>query len=344
MTDTLLRQVALVAESQLINASDLTKVSAALQKQATRDLVQFWGIKATVDAFPRLEDVPVGYWPIVIMDNIGQDAEGIHLDKNNQPFALVTAREQVDAWSLTASHEMIEMLVDPFGMRLTTSDSPKADQGRAQFLVEPCDPSEAAEFAYTANGILVSDFYSVRYFDPVAAPGVRYSFTGAIREPRQVLRGGYLSWLDIASDTWWQEIWFSSSEPTFRNLGQISASDGSFRSQIDRRIARETAQALSGGISAARAAGVPVMTMTEASTQRAFSLRQQIEELTAGTAERGETAERATRGEIAGMGGWRTQAQRSEGRRSDGRRSGSRRGGNGSQTESLRTAPSVWPD
>jgi len=62
-----------------------------------------------------------------------------------------------------------------------------------QFLVEACDPSEATEFAYTANGILVSDFYSVRFFDPVAARGVRYSFTGAIRRPREVIRGGYLS-------------------------------------------------------------------------------------------------------------------------------------------------------
>ncbi len=60
MSDQLLRQIALVSESQSVNASDLALVSAALQKQATRDLIQFWDIKATVDAFPRLEDVPIG--------------------------------------------------------------------------------------------------------------------------------------------------------------------------------------------------------------------------------------------------------------------------------------------
>src|SRR3954468_11611347 len=164
MTDTLLRHVALISESAQVKASDLTKVSAALQKQATRDLVQFWNVKATVDAFARLEDVPIGYWPIVIMDDIHESgAAGIHLDRNGQPFALVTGSDRLDVWSLTCSHELIEMLVDPFGNRRVAGDSPKADQGRVQFLVEAFDPSEDAQFAYTVNGVVVSDFYTIRF-------------------------------------------------------------------------------------------------------------------------------------------------------------------------------------
>jgi hypothetical protein len=57
MADMLLRQIGLVSESKRVKPSQLTKVSAALQKQATRDLVQFWNVKATVDAFARLEDL-----------------------------------------------------------------------------------------------------------------------------------------------------------------------------------------------------------------------------------------------------------------------------------------------
>src|SRR5690349_10849473 len=71
MTDAFLRQIALISESNQIDPGNLTAVSAALQKQVTRDLVQFWNVKATVDAFPQLEDVPIGYWPIIIKDNIG---------------------------------------------------------------------------------------------------------------------------------------------------------------------------------------------------------------------------------------------------------------------------------
>jgi hypothetical protein len=294
MTDVLLRQLALVSESGKIKSGDLARVSAALQKQAARDLTQFWDLKATVDTFPSLEDVPIGYWPIMIMDDIGYDAAGIHLDKNNEPFALVTASDSVDQWSLTASHEMIEMLVDPWGNRQVTGDSPKSDQGRAQILVEPCDPSEAATYAYTVNGTLVSDFYTVRFFDPVAAPGVRYSYTGAIRRPREVLEGGYLSWLDVASNEWWQATWFSGDEPTFRKLGALDASNGSYRNQIDRLTWRETEKAISAGIRASRVAGLPAPSIETAVAGRAAMLREQIGQLTGKRARDGRKAARSS--------------------------------------------------
>jgi hypothetical protein len=238
-----LRQLALVSKVSGISPSDLSRTGAALQKQASRDLAPIWEVQATVDVFPKLEDVPLGYWPIIIVEqdpDLPPDAAGIHLDKDNQPFALVMYS---DGWSLTASHEALEMLVDPFGNRLIAGDSPKQDQGRVEFLVEVCDPSEAVEFAYTVNGITVSDFYTPHYFDPVQAPGVRYSYTGALPEPRQVLRGGYLTWHDLVSDEWWQEIYFGD-QPQFRNLGRLSALGGSLRAHIDRLTEVESLKAM----------------------------------------------------------------------------------------------------
>src|SRR5712692_9387867 len=208
----LVRQLALVSESDLVTMSDLLHVSAALQKQASRDLAPIWDISATVDAFAKLEDVPDGYWPMIVRDDIGLDAAGVHEDKDGQPFALISSSSDLDTWALTASHETLEMLVDPSGDRQVTGDSPKRRQGRVSFLVEVCDPCEAADFAYTVNGVLMSDFYTPHYFDPVAVSGVRYSYTGVITAPRQVLRGGYLSWADPVSGHWWQETWFNRSE------------------------------------------------------------------------------------------------------------------------------------
>src|SRR5262249_16165419 len=68
---------------------------------------------------------------------------------------------------------------------------------RVTYLVEVCDPSEAGENGYQVNGVLVSDFYTPNFFDPVAADGVRYSFTGAVEAPLTVLPGGYISWQDL---------------------------------------------------------------------------------------------------------------------------------------------------
>ncbi len=199
-------QLALVSETNQIGLSEVLKISAALQKQITRDFGPLWDVRATIDAFARLEDVPVGYWPIVIKDSIPyKGAAGIHLDRNGQPYALVRAS---DGTPLTCSHECLEMLADPFGNRFVTGDSPIQGQGRVQFLLEVCDPSEADRYGYPVNGMILSDFYTPQYFDPVANSSVRYSFTNSISRPREVLPGGYLSWRVPETGLWWQATYF----------------------------------------------------------------------------------------------------------------------------------------
>lgn len=273
------RQVALVSESSRVQLSDLTRVSAALQKQASRDLAPIWEVSATVDAFAKLEDVPDGYWPIIIEDNINTaGAAGVHMDKDGQPFALVTASDTLDEWSLTTSHEMCEMLVDPSGNKQITGDSPKSGQGRVSFLVEVCDPAEATDFAYSVNGILVSDFYTPHYFDPVTASGVRYSYTGAITQPRQVLRGGYLSWKDSVSGHWWQQIWFDS-QPSFRDIGPASARAGCIRAFVDRITGADTAQAVARERIKADQAGMTADEAQASLTGNAMMWRDQINSL-----------------------------------------------------------------
>ena len=276
----LTRQVALVSQSAQIPSGDVLKVSAALQKQATRDLAPIWEVSATVDPFDKLEDVPPGYWPMIVMDDIGvPGAAGVHEDKDGQPFALITAGN-LDTWALTASHEAIEMLVDPQGNRVVSGDSPMEGQGRVSFLVEPCDPSEAADFGYSSNGILVSDFYTPHFFDPVAAAGVRYSFTGAIKEPRQVLKGGYLSWKDPVSDHWWQETFFNGDAPSFRDIGVIDQkATGNVRAAIDRITSQETLNAIARGRTEAKAAGLTAAVVATSSASKAVAWRKQIAEI-----------------------------------------------------------------
>jgi hypothetical protein len=237
-----LRQVALVSEAPSLEFNELARTSAAIQKQVTRDLGPIWDVEATVDAFPELEDVPPGYWPVIIVDDDPRLADspigGVHLDRDNQPFSVL---KRTDHWGLIASHEVLEMLVDPFGNRLIAGNSPKGDQGRVEFLVEVCDPSETS--SYMVNGLPVADFYTPHYFDPVASAGVRYSFTGAITEPRQILRGGYLSWHCSVHDEWWQATFFGD-HPEFRNLGSLTELGASLRSQIDGKTDKHSSQAI----------------------------------------------------------------------------------------------------
>jgi hypothetical protein len=207
--------VALVSRTAQSDPADVSHVAAALQKQAARDLAPIWGVSATVDVFPSLRSVPAGYWPVMIVDDV-KDAAGYHLDYHGQPYALV---EYSVSWSLTASHEVVEMLCDPWGQRVAAGRSPMAEQGQVEFLVEACDPCENRAFAYTINGVLVSDFITPHFYDPRRTTGARYSFTGAVRAPRQILRGGYISWWEPQSNRVWQERWFGA-EPEFVELGE----------------------------------------------------------------------------------------------------------------------------
>jgi hypothetical protein len=250
----LIRQVAVVSLTVTVPTATVMQISAALQKQATRDLGPIWDVSATVDAFERLGQVPVGTWPIIIGGNVPAGAGGFHTDQNGQPLALVRATTDINVLCQTCSHEMIEMLVDPFGSRFVPGDSPMPDQGRVNFLVEACDPSEGAEFGYTINNLLVSDFYTPHYFDPVQSSGVRYSFTGAIAEPRQVLQGGYLSWQEPISRHFFQERRIDTDEPDFEDLGIPTDTSLTPREFIDRATDKYTRSAIEIGRKAAQMA------------------------------------------------------------------------------------------
>jgi len=219
--------VALVSEVPDVEIPELNRIGAAIQKQITRDFGPIWNIQANLSTFARLEDVPVDYWIATLCYSVPEGSGG-HTDTDGRPAAFI---EWTDNWSLTASHEILEMLADPWGKRLIAGPSVKPDQGRVEYLVEACDPCQSSECAYTVNGEIVSDFYTPNFFDPVSAEGVRYSFSGKITAPRQVLRGGYLSWRD-EDRHWWQSQWFKGEEANFVQFGTI-VPDSNFRAQID---------------------------------------------------------------------------------------------------------------
>src|SRR5512133_603158 len=100
----LVAHLALVAETSAVDISELTTVAAALQKQISRDLGPIWELDGTINPFVKLEDVPPGFWTVILRDDIPVAAAGVHCDNNGQPFALVAMERK---WPVTASHEML---------------------------------------------------------------------------------------------------------------------------------------------------------------------------------------------------------------------------------------------
>src|SRR5258708_2065059 len=232
------RRIGLASRVGSVTVADLARVAAAINLQVSRDFQPIWQISAVISALPDPDSIPPGVWPIFLVDDTGYDgAAGLHLTKHNQPYALVAMGK---TWSLTVSHETLEMLVDPSGNKLQTSTAVEVVAGSVQdvpgrkvdYLVEVADPSEDAENAYFIDDVLVTDFYTPNFFDPMTASGVRYSFSGKVNRPRQILKNGYISWHDPLDGRMRQLRYFV--QPAIVTLGNPAASSrGSLRGFVD---------------------------------------------------------------------------------------------------------------
>ena len=249
--------VALVSLTRDISTSHLLQVAAAVQKQVTRDLTPFWGIRANVDAFENLADVPNDYHPVVLFGDPGEllgqlefeignvnaarmveqfqagNIAGVHANAfTRQPFALIQA---ADNWSVVVSHEVLEMLADPYGNRLIAARHPIDPDERVKYLLEICDPCQTV--GYTVNGWKMSDFYTPRYFDPVQNTAAFYSYTGAIEHPLQLLDGGYITWIDPRDSGLYQLEGGSDQPQLLMDITGLASTSAPLRTVVDTNAA-----------------------------------------------------------------------------------------------------------
>ena len=223
-------QIGLTDTTGSVDAATLASVAAAINTQVTRDLPQFWTVQASVQVLTDPASVPAGVWPVQIVAQLDDNAGGYHLADNNQPYAKVLYTPGSDEWTVAASHEVIEMLVDPYGNKLQAAAAMQivngaivpAD-GQFEYLVEACDPCEADAYTYQIDTVRVSDFITPSFYDAQSVTNARYSFTGAITQPMQILPGGYISWTDPATNNMMQILWLDGTQPPeLRNLGSAN--------------------------------------------------------------------------------------------------------------------------
>lgn len=216
----LVTQIGLMDTTGTIDAQLMETAAAAFNLQVTRDLPQFWPITATVIHLSNPRRVPAGVWPVQLVRELPPGEGGFHLTRHNQPYAKVLVTPGSEGWTIAASHEICEMLVDPGGNRLQVSiaieivgNRIQDGTGQFEYLVEACDPCEADNYAYTIQGIAVSDFLTPHFYDANPTPGTRYSFTGALTKPREILPGGYISWINPAAQEVQQLQYIDPNQP-----------------------------------------------------------------------------------------------------------------------------------
>jgi hypothetical protein len=220
-------KVGIVSKTPEVTFEEVSHVANALTMQVSRDFTPIWNVSASVMSYASASHVPAGSWPIFVVPKLPPGEGGFHWTKHKQPFAEVEAG---GTWSLSASHELIEMLVDPSGNRLIAGPELLVQGGKivenpqkqVEYLVEACDPCESADCSYLIEDVVVSDFFTPHFHDPVASAGTRYSFTGKLTYPRQVLSEGYISWSDPETGHLMQIQYFG--QPKVIDLSAASAS------------------------------------------------------------------------------------------------------------------------
>jgi hypothetical protein len=176
--------------------ADLERVAAAIQVQVSRDFRPIWGIDATISAFPSLEQVPFGYWPVVLTSRRLDEDEGFYISPGGESFSVV---EILPGWSVVASHIVLELLADPKGARTIAGPSPSAHFARGEYLVEVAAPCQSAACGYLVNGVLVSDFVTPSFYTPIHSANegerISYSIAGNVTAPYGPAPGGSITFL-----------------------------------------------------------------------------------------------------------------------------------------------------
>jgi hypothetical protein len=232
--------IAVVNLSTVVNDADVSAWTDALQIQVNRDFFPVWGVDAKLNFLPKGKNGPAGSWVLAILDNADQaNALGYHdITPDGLPLGKVFAKTTLDdggVVSVTASHELLEMLGDP-DINLTAELDDGSGGPSKFYAYEVCDACEDDQFGYKINGVLVSDFVYPAYFESFrTAKSTQFDHGKKINAPFTLLAGGYISVLDLANlSEGWQQVTASRSD----RIAQINsrARIGSRRER--RRISR----------------------------------------------------------------------------------------------------------
>ncbi len=199
--------IAVVNESTSISDAEVQATLPALQAQITDDFGPLWHTGATLVLTARGATAPAGAWQLAILDDSDQaGALGYHdLTRDGLPLAkafAATARAAGTPWTVVASHELLEMLGDPY-IDLTVFDQSSATSG-VLYGFEACDPVEAD--TYRVQGVSVSDFVTAEWFGPLSRDSsLPLDRLGLVTAPLQIRPGGYIGVFDVTAGSGWTQ-------------------------------------------------------------------------------------------------------------------------------------------
>jgi hypothetical protein len=205
-------QVGVINESTVLSDEEVRAAVAVLQRQVSEQFAPVWGVDATV-AFVPAGSVPAkGSWWLVVLDNSDQAAALGYHDLTNEglPLGKVFAASDLQysrQWTASASHELLEMLADPWLNLAATVEPGRHGGAMTLYAYEVADPCESEEFRCRIDGVLVCDFVYPAWFEGFWKEGqTQFDYLKKIRRPLELLPGGYIGIYDVASGAGWTQL------------------------------------------------------------------------------------------------------------------------------------------
>jgi hypothetical protein len=220
--------ISVINSSTVLQDSDITPVVDALQQQVSNDFYPTWGINAELNFIPSGKTPPPGTWWLTILDDSDQaGALGYHdLTPDGLPIGKVFAATDLKigtSWSVTTSHELLEMLADP-NINLTVLVQTNSQTAGTLYAYEVCDACEDDSLGYNIGNVLVSDFVLPSWFESFRSPNsTQFDKQNLITQPLQLLKGGYIGAFDISSGSGWYQVTAQKTPSTTMIRGNVGS-------------------------------------------------------------------------------------------------------------------------
>ncbi len=204
-------QIAFINASTLVKDQEAQAAMQALQTQIHRDVAPVWGIDADLTFVSGISQLPPPtLWWLVLLDHPDQAVvQGYHdLTTQNLPLGKVFVgldQQTGYQWTVTASHELLEMLVDP-DINLMASVQRQAAVP-SFYAYDICDPCQAEQSGYTIDTIRVSNFVYPAWFETFRQPSsTQFDQCDLLEKPFGLLPGGECTVLEIPSSLGWHQM------------------------------------------------------------------------------------------------------------------------------------------
>jgi hypothetical protein len=183
---------------------DFDRLIAALQRFVDDYVVPVWGTPAKL---VKSRGFRKGAWALALLERADvADALGYHdLTPDGFPLSKVFVQTTIEDGrrvSVTASHELAEMLVDP-AINLCA-----VGPDNVFYAYEVGDPVE--EVTITVDGMAMTDFVYPSWFEDFRKPGsTRFDQARKVKRPFQILPGGYMS---LFKNGRWTQVFGSTAK------------------------------------------------------------------------------------------------------------------------------------